>query len=301
MSTHPNHATISSTEVIPLVELFRRYWRRRWLIAAITFVCLVLFTTLAFLTTPIYRASTILIPANPNKNGLSGSLASALGSASGLASLAGINLSTNDSGVEESLAVLQSRQFIEPFIVDEKVAPELFPGLWDKDLEKWKVAKDKQPTLARAYLNFEKILVVVKNVKSGLITLQIDWPDSAKAASWLNELVRRLNVEMRSRAIVSADASVGYLQKEYSSTLDVGTQEAIGRLMESEIRQRMLANVTQDYALRVIDKAMPADPSDRVWPKKLVLMLVGLIVGFLAGLGAAFLLEFRSKFLNSNI
>ena len=285
---------------MPLVELFRRYWRRRWLIAAVTFVSLLLFTTDAFLTTPVYRATTVLIPANPNKGGLNGSIASALGSAGALASLAGLNLPSTDSGVEESLAVLQSRQFIEPFIVEEKVAPELFPSLWDKEQDKWKVAKDKQPTLARAYLRFEKILVVVKNVKSGLITLQIDWPDSARAASWINELVRRLNVEMRSRAIVSADASVGYLQKEYSSTLDVNTREAIGRLMESEIRQRMLANVTQDYALRVIDKAMPADPSDRVWPKKLVLMFVGLILGFLAGLTAAFLLEFRSKFLNSN-
>jgi uncharacterized protein involved in exopolysaccharide biosynthesis len=300
MITQPNHATISSTEVVPLVELFRRYWRRRWLIAAITFVFLLIFTTVAFLTTPIYRAATILIPVSTNKGGLNGSLASALGSASGLASLAGINLSANDSGVEESLAVLQSRQFIEPFIVDEKVAPELFPSLWDKNLDKWRVATDKQPTPARAYLRFEKILVVVKNIKSGLVTLQIDWPDSAKAASWLNELVRRLNVEMRSRAIVSADASVGYLQKEYSSTLDVNTREAIGRLMESEIRQRMLANVTQDYALRVIDKAMPADPSDKVWPKKLVLVFVGLILGFLVGLVAAFLLEFRRKFITSN-
>jgi hypothetical protein len=250
----------------------------------------------------VYRTTTILIPANSNKSGgLNGSLASALGSASGLASLAGINLSSTDYGVEESLAVLQSRQFIEPFIVDEKVAPELFPSLWDKDSDKWKVAKDEQPTLARVYLRFEKMLVVVKNVKSGLITLQIDWLDSAKAASWLNELVRRLNVEMRSRAIVSADASVGYLQKELSSTVDVSTREAVGRLMESEIRQRMLANVTQDYALRVIDKAMQADPSDRVWPKKLVLMFVGLIVGFLAGFTVAFLLEFRTKVLNSNI
>jgi len=301
MTTQPNQASIGSTEIVPLVELFRRYWRRRWLIGAVTLVFLLLFTVVAFLTTPVYRAATILIPANTNKGGLNGSLASALGSASGLASLAGINLSSTDSGVEESLAVLQSRQFIEPFIVDEKVAPEMFPSLWDKDLGKWKVAKDRQPTLARAYLTFEKILVVVKNVKSGLITLQIDWPDSGKAAAWLNELVRRLNVEMRSRAIVSADASVGYLQKEYSSTLDVNTREAIGRLMESEVRQRMLANVTEDYALRVIDKAMPADPSDKVWPKKLVLMFVGLIVGFLVGLAAAFLLEFRSKFLKGNI
>ena len=300
MINHPNHAASNSTEVVPLVDVFRRYWAWKRLIAAITLVSLIVFTAAAFLTTPVYRASTILIPANSNKGGLSGSLASALGSAGGLAALAGINLSSTDYGVEESLAVLQSRQLIEPFLIDEKIAPELFPSMWDKSSGKWKVAADKQPTTARVYLRFVKILVIAKNVKTGLITLQIDWPDSALAASWLNELVRRLNVEMRSRAIVSADASVGYLQKEYSSTVDVSTREAIGRLMETEIRQRMLANVTQEYALRVIDKALPADPSDRVWPKKLVLMGVGLVVGFLAGLSAAFFLEFRRRLLSSS-
>jgi capsular polysaccharide biosynthesis protein len=163
-------------------------------------------------------------------------------------------------------------------------------------LGKWRVENVKQPTLARTYVKFEKLLVIIKNIKTGLVTVQMDWPDSAKAASWLNELVRRLNVEMRFRAIASADAAVGYLQKELTSTQDVNTREAIGRLMETQIRQRMLANVTQEYALRVIDKATPADPFERVWPKKLVLIGIGLLVGLLIGLSVVSVLELRSKY-----
>jgi uncharacterized protein involved in exopolysaccharide biosynthesis len=288
---------MTATEIVPLVQVFRRYWRHRWLICLVTLVSAVLFMVVAFTTTPVFRSATVLVAATTNKGGLSGSLASTLGSAGSLASLAGINLNANDSNVEESLAVLQSRQLTEPFLADENIAPEIFPSLWDKDGKKWKVSADKQPTLARTYLRFEKLLVINKNIKTGLITVQIDWRDSARAAGWLNELVRRLNLEMRSRAITNSDAAVGYLQKEWSSTQDVGTREAIGRLMETEIRQRMLANVTQEYSLRVVDKAMAADPSDKVWPKKLVLLIVGVVTGFLAGICIAVVLEFRKKFI----
>ena len=296
MTTDTNR---SAPEVVPLIDVIRPYWRRKWLIAAITLACTAIFLVVAFVSTPIYRAATILVPANSNKGGIGSSLAAALGSASGLASLAGINLPSADNGVEETLAVLQSRQFTEPFLVDEKIAPDLFPSLWDKGLGKWRVDQDKQPTVGRTYVKFEKLLVVIKNVKTGLVTLQIDWTDSAKAASWLNELVRRLNIEMRSRAATSADASVRYLQKEWTSTQDVNTREAVSRLMEAQIKQRMLANVTEEYALRVIDKAMAADPSERVWPKKLVLLGVGLVVGLFMGIFVAFVLELRSKVRNA--
>jgi uncharacterized protein involved in exopolysaccharide biosynthesis len=297
MSVPANRTDIGRTEdVVPLIEAIRPYWRRKWLIILVTAVSTASFVCYSFLATPVYRVTTIVIPASSGKGGIAGSLASALGPASGLASLAGINLSSTDYSVEETLAVLQSRQFTEPFLVDENVAPELFPQLWNKDLGKWAVVKEKQPTLGRTYVRFEKLLNIVKNIKTGLVTIQIDWPNSAQAASWLNELVRRVNLEMRARAISNADASVGYLQKEWTSTQDVNTREAVSRLIETQIRQRMLANVTQDYALRVIDKAMAADPSERVWPKKLVVTGIGFIIGFLLGICLAYVSELRRKY-----
>jgi uncharacterized protein involved in exopolysaccharide biosynthesis len=281
-------------EVVHIHQIIAPYWRRKWLIFAIALCSIAAFTAVAFWMTPIYRATAILIPADSNRSG-GGGLSAALGSVGGLASLAGIALPGTDYGVEETLAVLKSRQFTEPFLVDEKIAPQVFAGLWDKDSGKWKVEESKQPSLAKTYLRFEKMLTVTRTIKTGLITIQIDWKDSAKATHWVNELIRRLNVEMRSRAIARADASVGYLQKEWGSTQDVSTREAIGRLIETQVKQRMLANVTEDYALRVIDRAMLADPSDTIRPNKPLLVLVGMIFGVLMGILVAFVLEVRSK------
>jgi len=105
-----------------------------------------------------------------------------------------------------------------------------------------------------------------------------------------------LNEEMRRRAVVDADASVGYLQKEYGTVADVSTREAISRLMESQIKQQMLAHVTQEYALRVINKAIAPDADNPVKPNKILFVALGLLFGALLGIAVALILHRRESF-----
>jgi hypothetical protein len=116
-----------------------------------------------------------------------------------------------------------------------------------------------------------------------MITVSIDWTDRIAAASWANELVSRLNVEMRQREIARADAAVGYLEKEFDTTTAVATREAIGRLIESQVKQRMLASVTPEFAFRVIDPAVPPDKDEIHFPNKFLMALAGPVVGFMFG------------------
>src|SRR5262249_20789343 len=156
---------------------------------------------------------------------LSGSLGSIMDSLGGLASQAGISLSSNsDAAEEETLAVLKSRQFTIAFVNDRHLMPELFEKKWDKAAGKGKVPVKDQPTEARAFKKFdEKIRSVDRDKKTGLVTLQIKWRDRREAAEWANELVSRINAEMRVRAMRQADASLGYLQKELATTNEVDT------------------------------------------------------------------------------
>jgi uncharacterized protein involved in exopolysaccharide biosynthesis len=127
------------------------------------------------------------------------------------------------------------------------------------------------------------VRTVTHDKKTDLVTVAIEWPDAAAAARMANELIARLNAEMRERAIVRTNAAVGYLQKELEATTAVDTRAAISRLMEAQINQRMYANVTQEYSLRVIDRAMPSDPKDVARPKKLMLLALGVTLGFALG------------------
>ena len=96
-------------------------------------------------------------------------------------------------------------------------------------------------------------------------------------------MVARLNADMRRRAIERADASLGFLTKEYESTTVLEARSAINRLMEAQINQRMLANVTSDFAFRVVDRAQVPDRGDKVRPRKLLMLLAGGFLGFLLG------------------
>ena len=142
----------------------------------------------------------------------------------------------------------------------------------------------KAPTLADGYKRFDKkFRTVTHDKKTNLVTVAVEWPDPAAAARMANELIARLNAEMRERAIARTNAAVGYLQKELEATTAVDTRAAISRLMEAQINQRMYANVTQEYALRVIDRAMASDPKDVAKPKKVMLLALGVTLGLVLG------------------
>jgi uncharacterized protein involved in exopolysaccharide biosynthesis len=275
--------------VIDVRELFAILWGRRWLIIACVIVMTAIAAAVAFLSTSIYRSSIVLIPANPEQMGLAGGLGNALGQLGGLASLAGIDIGAGGMANEEALAVLESRQFTEEFIHDLQLTPILFAKKWDAKNANWREGVIP-PTPGKAYKYFsKKVRTIERDKKTQIVTVNIDWRDREFAAQWANQLVERLNAEMRSRAIARTNASVGYLENELQNTTTIATREAINRLIEAQIKQRMLANVTHEYAFRVVDRAVPADRDDPIRPKKLLLLLAGPFVGLVIGVAAALL------------
>jgi uncharacterized protein involved in exopolysaccharide biosynthesis len=250
---------------------------RRWIIS-FTIVTTVACSLWALLSTSIYRSSVMLVPVSPDR--AAEGIASALGQLGGLASLAGINIAPRDSKLEEALAVLQSREFIERFISDHKLLPAFFPSKWDSRTQSWAVAEWRRPTLWKGYKYFIKeVLVIDRDKKTGLVMVSIDWKNRADGADWANEMIERVNAEMRERSLQAATLSTQYLEKEREETQLVETRAAINRLIESEIRQKMLATVTKEYVFRVVDRALPADIDDILRPKRWLLILLGVIGG----------------------
>jgi uncharacterized protein involved in exopolysaccharide biosynthesis len=269
-------------EDIDLRAVAGRLWAKRGWIAASIVLFTIPFVAAAMLMTPIYRATTVLADARADANN-SASLNSALNQLGGLAALARINVNTATQ-VDEALAVMRSRDFTERFIRDENMLPELFPDLWDAKAGAWRVPPEQAPTLTMGYKVFDSIRsTALPTGRGGLITLSIEWPDRDVAARWANAVVARLNSEMRARAIASTQSSQRFLEKELDTTGTIDTRQAINRLMEAQINQRMLANVTQEYSFRTVDRAMPPDPEDVVRPNKVVLTALGPTAGLIFG------------------
>lgn len=269
-------------------ELLCLLWRRRVLLISSTLISTALLTVLAFVVTPRYRGTAVLLPASPAGS----SLGPSLGAFSGIASFAGIDIGGSDTDVDEALAVLQSERFTRAFITSRNLLPVLFDGRWDSAAGRWKRSIFKTPTLAKGFHKFDDhIRQITTSTKSPLITLSIDWKDREKAASWANEMVRDLNAEMRARAISKADASLRFLQRELQTTTDTSTRDAVSRLIEQEVKQRMFADVTQEFALRFVDRALAPDEDDPVRPRKALFVFAGFLFGAVVGAAIAFAQE----------
>jgi uncharacterized protein involved in exopolysaccharide biosynthesis len=270
---------------IDVHALFARVLAKGWWVIACVVLFAVVFCVAAFRMNPIYRATTVLVPAAGDRG--TDVAGAAPGALSGLTSGLVIG-APRDIETQEALAVLRSREFTERFIVNRDLMPKLFPRAWDVARGTWNGDAESRPTLAKAYKRFDsKVRLIVQDRKTGLITLQIDWKDRDEAARWANDLVTQVNDEMRRRAIEKADTSMQFLEKELQTTSTLEARQAIGRLMESQVKQRMLANVTHDYSFRVVDRAISSDGDEPVWPQKTLLTGVGVLVGLMVGIVCA--------------
>lgn len=262
--------------------LLRILWHKRWWVVGTTLVTAAAFLVAAFVLTPVYRSTALLMPVTSERSG-AGGLGSALGQLGGLAALAGVKVGANDTELEEAMAVFKSRDFSGRFIEEFKLRPKFFAKRWDSVNQRW-LADKREPTAAEAYEYFDKkVRTLTRDTKTGMVTLKIEWHDRAEAAAWANELVSRLNLEMRRRATEKATASLKYLQAELVKTEDLGTRAAIYRLVELQVKQIMLANVTQEYVFQIVDKALVSDEDKYVRPRKGVMLAIGLFLGLALG------------------
>jgi uncharacterized protein involved in exopolysaccharide biosynthesis len=258
---------------INLLALWQVLWDGKWMILLSAMIFAAAGAAYSLHATPWYRAEVTLLPTeSKSTQGLAGQLAQM----GGLASLAGIDIGTG--GKAEPLAVLQSRDFARSFIEDEKLLTVLMADRWDAEAGKWKVDGQKAPDIRDAVDLFVKqVRRVNEDRKTGLVLLTVEWTDANAAAAWANTMAKRLNDEMRERALADAAASVSYLQAQLATAGQVSLQQAIGRLLETELEKLMIARGRDEFAFRVIDKAEV--PKKRFKPQRVLIVLGSAICG----------------------
>jgi uncharacterized protein involved in exopolysaccharide biosynthesis len=259
--------------IVPFAAL-RRAFRRHWIAMLVLTVGFgVLAIVAAAYATPKYRA-TVVVSIVDNKAADRG-LGSLVGQFSGLASLAGIQLSGGGSR-QETLALLRSREFTAAFIDAEKLMPVLFDAR--------PVEGKKPPTMNEAVQLFDESIREIEEDKvTGLVKLSIRFRDRELAAHWASELIARANERARGRVVAEADRSIAYLNRELAQSTNIELQQAIYRLIQEQLNTKMLASVRTDYAYRVIDPAVVPDADRPVSPRRALYLAFGLLFGLLLG------------------
>jgi uncharacterized protein involved in exopolysaccharide biosynthesis len=259
-----------------IVDVAGVLWAARGLIIVVTLLCALGSTIYAFVAPQWWRADVLLKPTDAKQ---SQGILSQLGSLSGLASLAGLNL--NDNRTSESIATLKSRELLGGFIQDQNLLPLLFARKWDAEAKRWKSNDpDKQPDVRDGVKYFnDHVFDVEEDKKNGLVTVKVDWKDPKVAAQWANMLVDRVNDIMRARALSQSEYNVEYLKQELTSASVVTMQQSIGRVLESELQKLLLAKEDKEYAFKILDHAQP--PRRRYWPKRALVIAGASVLGLI--------------------
>lgn len=280
----------AGTPAEPLIKVLFGYWRSIALCVVIAASTAIIYGLLA---PKWYRAQTLIasVPMDTSSSAL-GALGGDIG---GLASLVGIDIGGEEDQEKEALARMTSREFIYEFIKSKNLMPILFASKWDGERKAWKNPA-RAPDLEDGYQFFvSKVFNVSEDRKTELVKVAVDWSDPGLARDWANELVLRLNADRRAIARAESERNLQFLNRELDNTGIVDLRQAINRLVESEIRKRMLVNVREEYVFKVIDPAYLPGIRAVVRPRVAMLTAVAAALGGLFGCGLALFRHFRRQ------
>ena len=271
--------------------LFRDRMRRNWKLAVGVLVfCVGCSVVLGFALPSYWRVEETLVPVPRSSTGNSG-----LGPLTGLAGLGGLGmlLGRPSSSQDEALALLGSRELFDVYATKENLLPILFANKWDSANRSWLVSGSSIPTLRRGYRLFNRsIRDIDVDRRSGIVTFSITWKDRTQAVKWARGLVDLVNAQMRARAMAQAEHDMGYLsaaiRRAGSDNDSNALTSALSSAYEHSVQDYMFAQGQPEYAFRIIDPPTLPDDRERVWPQRTLFAILGLIVGIVAAVGAAY-------------
>jgi uncharacterized protein involved in exopolysaccharide biosynthesis len=267
---------------IDLVGFLRTLWNRKLLIAGIAVLMTCLAVAYALLAPKWYRAEVVLIP---RESAAGSRIPSQFAQLGGLASLVGISLGTGTGGSQEALGVLKSQGFARRFVQRNDLVDALARARSSSSAAQGNSGRFND---AVDFLR-QSVLAVTYDKNTSLVTVSILWQDPVQAAEWANTISNQINEEFRLQAIRESGRNLEYLRSELAATNAVALQQALASLIETEMKNLMLARGTVEYVYRIVDKAEP--PTRPARPRKGLVVVLGFLAGLMGGSMLALLID----------
>ena len=160
--------------------------------------------------------------------------------------------------------------------------------------ENGKWIKGIEPDDESAYELFKVFYNTSLDLETGYITISVKHYSQVTSKKWVEILAYEVNELLRNEDLESSKASIEYYKNQISQELSEDLINVTSRLMEGEIRKKMLANVKSDYAIKPIDP--PYFPELKSGPSRLLILLLFLFLGFLTGSAIIYNKKIKNKF-----
>lgn len=294
MSDSANVQHVAAERKLTFLYVAEQMWLRKWMVLAIWLGSAVGSVFYALSLSNVYKSEAVMVAAiDSSSMGLNGQIGS-------LAAMAGISIGKDKQGDKSELAVqlLKSRDFVTSFLVRHKLAVELMaieswdpltdkveydPEVYDIKNKIWtrKVEPPftSEPSPQTLYKQFDEMFTADKDKLTGIIKVSLQHPSPKIAQQWLTQIIVDVNEEIRRRDIEEANRSLQYLQKKVDETNIAELKTLFYTLIEDQTKTLLLANVKQEYALRMIDP--PYVPEEKAAPRRAVIVVFLTFAGVL--------------------
>jgi len=294
---------------IDLRELFTVLWAGRVKIVAITAIFAIASVIYALSVPNQYKATALLVPSQSDGGGLSG----ALGQLGGLASLAGVSIGGGESS-ESQIAqeIMKSWGFIERFVTDNNLAVEIYAAegwseasnelqidqdLYNSETKTWLIEDDSgaigPPSSWELFESFSERLMVSEDKKTGLVSVSIEYYSPLLAKQWLDLYILAINKHMQQRQMIKVSRNIEYLEAQIEKTVIAEMEEVLYSIIEEQIKSKMLAEASPDYAFTAVSPSML--PEEKSQPKRALICILGVLLGGMLSVLLVLVMHYAKK------
>lgn len=298
---------VNYENVIDLKQVFKVMWKKKFFIGGITSFVGILSVIYALYLPNIYSSSALLAPTSQDD-----SLSSKLGSLSGLAGLAGVNIAGgNITNSQIAVKRIQSFEFFSTYFLPNIKLENLLaiktwqlkdneltydPNIFDPVASKWvrevSYPKEATPSAQEAYKEYKKILNISQEIDTGLVYLSIDHISPVIAKEWVDIIIYNINESMREVDKLDAQNSINFLNESSKSIKVQSIKEVVAKLLESQMQTLMLASSNKAYVFKTINS--PIVPEEKSSPRRSLLVILGFFLGLILSLLIVLIQHFRS-------
>ncbi len=256
----------------------------------VVFFSTVIISSIVSLSLPNYYQSVAVIKIkNSNSNSMSGLVRNLGQNFSGLSSLLG---SKENDMTRHVLDVLGSKTFLKVFLDKHDFLPQIMATksydqnskeiIYDKKIyvsetQQW-VRKPSgrrlaKPSYIEAHKTFTtKVLNLTLNPDSGFITIAIEHKSPEIAFDMLSLYLEEADSFFRKKALSEANSSLEYLNEKLPRLAIKETKSSAAELIKINLNKAMIAEVSENYILEIIDK--PYLPERKSWPRRTEIVLI---------------------------
>ena len=277
---------------ISLREIVSVLWNGKLIISSITTFFALTSIIVSLSLTNYYTSESLLISRDKQESGMD---------LSGLASLAGVDISSQGASLNKVIDIIQSREFVKRLISYDDVLPSIMaaksydlstkrlsfdPELYDESSQTWvreaPANRDVVPSHIETHKEYSEILSITKDRLTGHVSIKVEHISPVFAYDLLKLVIEEANNVYREIDIDGATRALTYLNQELSASPQVELKKSITNLMEVQLETKMMASIHDDYVLMTLEP--PFIPERKSGPVRSLIVILSTICGGLLSL-----------------